>query len=130
MAYDFPMPVYLPPISRRRFLKRSLAASALMLAGGCATPKSTADGEGWALLSDIHIAADANLIHGNVNMTRNLRLVTEEVVARPEPVSGVLISASISGRPCRTINQRLSIRPRARRPLCGPGTPIGLCSIL
>jgi hypothetical protein len=96
MAYDFPIPVYLPPISRRRFLKRSLAASALMLAGGCATPKSTADGEGWALLSDIHIAADANLIHGNVNMTRNLRLVTEEVVARPEPVSGVLISGDLA----------------------------------
>jgi hypothetical protein len=90
------MPVYLPPISRRRFIKGSLAASALVAAGGCATRKSTADDTSWALLSDIHIAADPNLIHSDVNMTRNLQTVTEEVLAWPGPVSGVLINGDLA----------------------------------
>jgi 3',5'-cyclic AMP phosphodiesterase CpdA len=90
------MPVYLAPISRRRFLKGSLAASALLVAGGCATSKSAADGESWALLSDIHIAADPNLVHSDVNMTRNLKTVAEEVLARPEPVAGVLINGDLA----------------------------------
>ncbi len=90
------MPVYLPPISRRQFLKRSLAASALMAAGGCATRESGADRATWALLSDIHIAADPYLIHNNANMTRNLRAVAGEVVAWPDPVSGVLINGDLA----------------------------------
>src|SRR5580658_1943852 len=90
------MPVYLPPLSRRRFLKGSLAASALMVAGGCASQKSYPDGNSWALLSDTHIAADPNTIHSNVNMTRNLQTVTEEVLAWPEPVSGVLINGDLA----------------------------------
>ena len=94
--YPFPMPVYLPPISRRHFLKGSLAASAFMIAGGCATRKPTASGQSWALLSDIHIAADPNLVHNNANMTRNLQAVAEEVVAWPEPLSGVLINGDLA----------------------------------
>jgi Icc protein len=90
------MPVYLPPISRRRFLKGSLAASALVVARGCATRSSTVGGNSWALLSDIHIAADPSLIHSNVNMTRNLQTVTQEVLAWPEPVSGVLINGDLA----------------------------------
>src|SRR5580658_1986640 len=90
------MPLYLPPVSRRRFLKGSLAASALMVAGGCATRQSNADGNSWALLSDIHIAADPALIHSNVNMTRNLQAVSEEVLAWPEPVSAVLINGDLA----------------------------------
>jgi hypothetical protein len=95
-VYHFSMPVYLPPISRRRFLKGALAASALALGGGCATRKSAADGRTWALLSDIHIAADPNVIYSNVNMTRNLQTVAEEVVAWPEPVSGVLVNGDLA----------------------------------
>jgi Icc protein len=90
------MPIYLPPISRRRFLKGSLAASALVVAGGCATRPSASGGEGWALLSDIHIAADPNVVHRQVNMTRNLQAVTQEVVAWPEPVAGVLINGDLA----------------------------------
>jgi 3',5'-cyclic AMP phosphodiesterase CpdA len=90
------MPVYLPPVSRRRFLKGSLAASALMFAGGCASRKSAAAGSSWALLSDTHIAADPNTMHSNVNMTRNLQTVTQEVLAWPEPVSGVLINGDLA----------------------------------
>jgi 3',5'-cyclic AMP phosphodiesterase CpdA len=90
------MPVYLPPISRRRFLKGSLAASALVVAGGCATPKPTSEGQSWALLSDIHIAADPNLVHSHVNMSRNLQTVAQEVRAWPAPVAGVLINGDLA----------------------------------
>jgi Icc protein len=94
--YRLPMPVYLPPISRRRFIKGSLAASALVVAGGCASHRSKAEGNSWALLSDIHIAADPNTVHSHVNMTRNLRTVSKEVVAWPAPVSGVLINGDLA----------------------------------
>ena len=90
------MPVYLPPLSRRRFLKGSLAASALAMAGGCAAPAAGSGGENWALLSDIHIAADPKLVHSNVNMTRNLRAAVEEVLVWREPVSGVLINGDLA----------------------------------
>jgi 3',5'-cyclic-AMP phosphodiesterase len=90
------MPVYLPPLSRRQFLKGSLAASALVLSGGCATRKSSADGRTWALLSDTHVAADPNLIHNNVNMTHDLQTVAQEVVDWPEPLSGVLVNGDLA----------------------------------
>jgi 3',5'-cyclic-AMP phosphodiesterase len=90
------MPVYLPPISRRKFLKGSLAASAVVAAGGCATHRSESDAQSWALLSDIHIAADPNLVHSNVNMTRNLQAVAQEVIAWPAPIDGVLINGDLA----------------------------------
>jgi Icc protein len=95
-SYCISMPVYLPPISRRQFLKGSLAASALVVAGGCAARQSTSDGQSWALLSDIHIAADPNLVHSHVNMTRNLQTVGQEVMAWPVPVAGVLIDGDLA----------------------------------
>lgn len=67
-----------------------------MVAGGCATRSSATDGNSWALLSDIHIAADPNLVHSDVNMTRNLQTVAAEVLAWPEPVSGVLINGDLA----------------------------------
>jgi 3',5'-cyclic-AMP phosphodiesterase len=100
--YHNRMPVYLPPVSRRQFLKGSLAASAIVVAGGCATHAPTSDGQSWALLSDIHIAADPKLVHSNVNMTRNLQTVAQEVIAWPAPIDGVLINGDLaynSGEP-------------------------------
>jgi Icc protein len=92
------MPVYLPPISRRQFLKSSLASAALAVSGGCATPGRQANGNGreWALLSDIHIAADPNRVDRNVNMTRNLEAVTKEVLAWPTLPSAVLVNGDLA----------------------------------
>ena len=67
-----------------------------MLAGGCAMSKSSADGESWALLADIHIAADAHLVQSDVNMTRNMERVAKEVLAWPDPVSGALINGDLA----------------------------------
>jgi 3',5'-cyclic AMP phosphodiesterase CpdA len=77
-------------------LKGSLAASAVAMAGGCAAPGAGSGEANWALLSDIHIAADPRHVCGNVNMTRNLGAVAEEVLAWLEPVSGVLISGDLA----------------------------------
>ncbi len=90
------MPVYLPPITRRRFLKNSLAVSAVAAAGGCAVNEFSVRGDSWALLSDTHIAADPNTVHSNVNMARNLQRVTQEALAWPEPISGALINGDLA----------------------------------
>src|SRR5580658_4663979 len=118
------MPLYLPPVSRRRFLKGSLAASAFMVAGGCATRKSIADGNSWALLSDTHIAADPGLIHSNVNMTRNLQTVSEEVLAWPEAVSGVLINGDLAFKSGETADYAAILG--LLRPMRERGLPIHL----
>lgn len=90
------MPVYLPPLSRRDFLKGSLAASALVAAGADAAGESIAQGESWALLSDIHIAADPSLVHNHANMTRNLQKVVGEILRWPAPLSDVLINGDLA----------------------------------
>jgi 3',5'-cyclic-AMP phosphodiesterase len=90
------VPVYLPPISRRRFLSGSFAAAALALGQGCALPTGKRDEHSVALLSDIHIAADRQRIERNVNMTSNLQTVTNEVVAWPQPPGTVFINGDLA----------------------------------
>src|ERR1035441_3856514 len=91
------MPVYLPPVSRRRFLTGSLAAAAALALGqGCALPNGKRDEHGVALLSDIHIAADPYKVAREVNMTNNLRKVTEEVVAWPQLPGMVFINGDLA----------------------------------
>jgi hypothetical protein len=78
------MPVYLPPLSRRRFLAGSLAAAAsVALGAGCATPKKKSS-QSVALLSDIHIDADPLKVERNVNMTDHLQAAIAEVLAWPQ----------------------------------------------
>ena len=91
------MPVYLPPISRRRFLSGSFAAAAALALGqGCALPKAKRDEHGVALLSDIHIAADPRKVAHTVNMTNNLKKVTEEVMAWPQLPGTVFINGDLA----------------------------------
>jgi calcineurin-like phosphoesterase family protein len=99
------MPIALLPLrsatnlsrpSRRRFLYRSLATTAgLMLprslpaSFGEETPASqpAPNPDRFALLSDIHIAADRKTIYRGVNMFDNLQRVSMEVIAsRPSAV--------------------------------------------
>jgi 3',5'-cyclic AMP phosphodiesterase CpdA len=87
------MPIHLAPISRRRFLARSLAASAgLALApSSFATPDET-DEHSWALLSDIHLAADRSLVVRGINMTDHFQAVAREVLALPKRPVGLMIT--------------------------------------
>jgi len=90
------VPVYLPPISRRRFLTGSCAAAALALAQGCALPNAKRDAHNVALLSDIHIAADPHKIARTVNMTDNLKTVTAEVLAWPQLPGTVFVNGDLA----------------------------------
>jgi Icc protein len=78
------MPYTLPPLSRRRFLGGSLSAAAgLVLAPaiGAVEQSATGDPDRLLLLSDVHIAANPELIARNANMFDHLKQAIEEVLA-------------------------------------------------
>jgi hypothetical protein len=87
------MPIHLPPISRRQFLIRSLAAGA----GLAITPQLRAatrrtDPDSWVLFSDIHLAADRTLMARGINMADHFTSVSNEVLALPKRPAGVFIT--------------------------------------
>jgi 3',5'-cyclic-AMP phosphodiesterase len=89
------MPVYLPPVSRRRFLGGSLAAaSALALGKGLLAadaPAAAADPHRFALLSDTHVAADRAAVLRGVTMAEHLRKAVAEVAAlSPRPAASIV----------------------------------------
>jgi hypothetical protein len=99
------MPVTLPQLTRREFLKRAaLAGAAFALA-----PQSHAglfgkscDRHTIAFFSDTHIAADATLKHSNVNMANNLAACVRELAAWPIKPAAVIVNGDLafqSGRP-------------------------------
>jgi 3',5'-cyclic AMP phosphodiesterase CpdA len=87
------MPVYLPPISRREFLRRSLA-----VAGGVAVgadllgAQASRDHSSWALFSDTHLAADRALVFRGVNPTNHFKQVSQEVLSLAVVPAGVMIT--------------------------------------
>src|SRR5437660_529447 len=86
------MPIHLPPISRRRFLARSLSAGAGLLVSRTvlAAAKRT-DPHCWALLADIHLAADRAAEARGINMTDHFQTVGRELLALPSRPRGVLV---------------------------------------
>src|SRR5262245_40286513 len=86
------MPIHLPPISRRRFLSKSLTAGAGVLLGSklFAETKKT-DPDSWALLADIHLAADRSKVARGINMTDHFTQVSKELLSLAKRPSGVLI---------------------------------------
>lgn len=87
------MPFHIPPISRREFLRRSLAASAgLLTIPALRAADSKADPNHWALFSDTHVAADASLARFDVNMADHLRNAVAGVRALSSPPAGVLVN--------------------------------------
>ncbi|MBP9901688.1 MAG: metallophosphoesterase [Verrucomicrobiota bacterium] len=86
------MPIHLPPLSRRGFLRRSLLAGAGLAVGPeLFAAGHDSDANAWALLADTHIAADPKRIERAINMTDHLKAVSQEVLARPERPAGVFI---------------------------------------
>lgn len=87
------MPIYLPPISRRRFLRGAVAAAGgLALDPARLVAKEATQERSWALLSDLHLAADASLVARGVNMTDHFQQVAGELLDLPEKPEGVLIT--------------------------------------
>ena len=87
------MPIHLSPLSRRQFLVRSLLGSAGLALGPelFAASKRT-DPDSWALLADIHIAADRALIARGINMSDHFASVSRELLALPKRPAGVFIT--------------------------------------
>lgn len=86
------MPVYLAPLTRRQFLKRSVAfGTGLALAPGVLASQKSTDEHSWALLSDIHLAADRKRVERGVNMTDHFTNVSRDLLALPRTPAGVII---------------------------------------
>ncbi len=87
------MPIHLPAISRRQFLVRSLVGgAALALSPRLLAAGKRTDPDSWALLSDIHISADASRSARGINMTDHFARVSRELLALPERPAGVFVS--------------------------------------
>jgi Icc protein len=87
------MPIYLPPITRRKFLARALTAAAgLALAPRLVAASKVTDGDFWALLSDTHIAADPDHFAHGCNMTDHLKVVTRDLISQPTLPAGVFVT--------------------------------------
>jgi hypothetical protein len=88
------MPIHLPPLSRRQFLARSAAAASALAFGVPllrAAEGAKVDADRFALLSDIHIAADRAFVSRKANMADHLTKAVAEVAAlSPRPVAGFI----------------------------------------
>lgn len=91
------MPIHLPPLSRREFLRRSLVAgSGLMLGPRVWAATREVDAHGWALISDPHIAANREKLARGVNMAAQLQTVVDDVLQQPQRPVGALINGDLA----------------------------------
>src|SRR5882672_1550994 len=99
------MPVTLPRLSRREFLKRAAVAGAV----AAIAPSSYAglfgksrDQHTFFFLSDTHIAGDPAQTYLNVNMTDHLAACSRELAAWPVKPAAVIVNgdlAYLTGKP-------------------------------
>src|SRR5216684_6697933 len=86
------MPIFLPPISRRGFLFRSLAASAgLALSPKLLAASRKTDPDFWALLADTHLAADRATLGRGINMADHFTKVSAELLALSTRPAGLFV---------------------------------------
>jgi hypothetical protein len=86
------MPIHLPSVSRREFLRRSLFAGVgLTSASSLLAAARRTDSSSLALLADTHIAADRETVTRNVNMTSHFQTVSKELLALPRRPAGVFV---------------------------------------
>ncbi len=97
------MPLHLPQLTRREFLKRAALAGIGTGLVGPAAPKSYAglfgksrDKNTFAFFSDPHIAADATLMHSRVNMADNLVACVRELAAWPVKPATVIVNGDLA----------------------------------
>jgi 3',5'-cyclic-AMP phosphodiesterase len=86
------MPIYLPPIDRRRFLAGAVAAWFSGRLGSRLAFAADADPHTIALLADTHIAADRTTVFKEVNMAAHLSAVIGEIIsAKLRPALGLVV---------------------------------------
>ncbi|MDZ4783128.1 MAG: metallophosphoesterase [Planctomycetia bacterium] len=97
------MPIHLPAVGRRQFLRTSVAAGVgLLTVRWTKADALAADGESWALLSDTHLSGDRDEIKNEVHLFKNLDQVLNEVRGLPQRPSGLLVNgdlAMLDGQP-------------------------------
>jgi len=88
------MPIKLPPISRRQFLRRSLFAGlAVGLAHDVfAAKRAPVDANFFAFLSDTHLAAQREQLGQGINMVDHFEKVSRELLSLPQRPAGLFIS--------------------------------------
>jgi hypothetical protein len=118
------MPVTLPQLSRREFLKRAVAAGAV----AALAPSSYAglfgksrDKHAFFFLSDTHIAGDPAQTYLNVNMTDHFNACVGELAAWPVKPAAIIVNgdlAYLTGKPEDYAQFALLIEPvRALAPV-------------
>jgi|SRR5450756_31585 len=99
------MPVSLPQLSRREFLKRTAlagAATALSPSSFAGLLDKSRDEHTFFFLSDTHIASDPARTYLNVNMTDHLAACVRELAAWPVNPAAVIVNgdlAFLTGQP-------------------------------
>ena len=117
------MPIYLPPLSRRRFLAGALAAGAgVLLPRGGQAREPAADPNQFVLLADTHVAGRRDLAHRGVQPAKNLELAIAEIRALESTPAGAIVAgdcAFIHGEAedYSTFRELLSPLRRAGRPI-------------
>jgi 3',5'-cyclic-AMP phosphodiesterase len=95
------MPVILPQLSRRSFLKRAaLAGAAVALApeGFAGLFGKPRDPHTFAFFSDTHLAADATLEHSGINMAKNLHDCVRELADWRVKPAAVIVNGDLAFR--------------------------------
>jgi 3',5'-cyclic-AMP phosphodiesterase len=91
------MPIHLPPVSRRRFLASTLTAgTGLLISRDLFAKGRDMDPDSWALVSDIHLAADRKHLGRGINMADHFTQVTNELLDPKWRHSAVLISGDLA----------------------------------
>lgn len=97
------MPLRLPQLTRREFLRRAALAGVGLGLVELAPQKSHAglfsksrDKNTFAFFSDTHIAADATLKHSGVNMADNLAACVRELAAWPARPATVIVNGDLA----------------------------------
>jgi hypothetical protein len=115
------MPIHLPPLSRRKFLLRTLAAgAALGLSPQLFARTKPTDKDSWALLSDPHLAADRSRLGRGINMADHFSAVTQEVLGLSQRPAGVFVTGDCafnSGEPGDYVTLTEMLEPMRRGPM-------------
>lgn len=122
------MPVHLPPLSRRSFLRRILWTSL----GLATTPCLASSGVGhrrqdlhrYALMADTHIAADRTRQHGGIVMAEHLERTVRQILTRPAVPAASFIAGDLAFSQGETGDYRQLVDLLA--PLRAAGLPVHL----
>jgi len=86
------MPLHLTPLTRREFLRGAALAGAGLMMPRALFAAENADDSHWALLSDPHIAGNADLVFRDVHLADHLRAAVQAVAALTERPAGVFVN--------------------------------------